>query len=499
METLNASIPANFLNIPTTPLTCPSRRYVLTSDVHIKRTIVDLKLNCLSYFEIKNHIKRIYGMKVSRNYIADVIIEAGERARHLNGIYDSKVRGHFKVIEIDEVFQGRNTCFLGVTDKESHYLLLLVQLQDRSAETIAFVLGSIAETLDLLELVITDGLPAYKSVIPTIFDGVVHLFCHIHAYRVFLRELDPINAAARKALKRWKDAAQDLEKLEHDLRLKKRCSVRDEIRIDKTIAARDAYYKQQRIKKYSRKSRWTVKRTWFKDRLNFDRAKARSRRTTITNKQTKIAKQKTEVEAMKAAYWAKKQTSLQSARLVAAFKRLLDAPWERFDAERVRLANVLGRSSLEIAGKISRFLKQNPHVYATSKQDFEGICPPWLANTNTIEGIFGLCRPVLDKAKRFSRSRQSIALLDLLRLKHNLSRPNTGPHVNETPLQRAGVNSRYKDYLDAVFPLDHELFLMGNGDQGYTGGHLSPPISEIETSCASDLLDQLRPSKIADD
>jgi hypothetical protein len=454
METLNASIPANFLNIPTTPLTCPSRRDVLTSEVHIKRAIVDLKLDCVSYFEIKKHIKRIYGLKVSRNYIADVIIEAGQRARHLNGIYDSKVRGHFKVIEIDEIFQGRDTCYLGVTDKDSHYLLLLVQLQDRSAETIAFVLGSIAETLDRLELVITDGLPAYKNIIPSIFDGVVHLFCHVHAYRVFLRELDPINVAARKAFKRWKDASLDIEKLEHDLHLKKRCMVRDQIRLDKTIAARDAYFKLLRIKKYAKKSRWTVKRTWFKDRLNSERSKARSRRTTITNKQTKIAKRMIELEALKAAYWTKKQLSLQSARLVAAFKHLLDAPWDRFDAERVRLANVLGRSSLDIAGKIMRFLDQNPHVHATSKQDFEGICPPWLANTNTIEGIFGLCRPVLDKAKRFSRSRQSIAILDLLRLKHNLSHPNTGPRVKETPLQRAGVISRYDDYLDAIYPLD---------------------------------------------
>nr|MDO8116425.1 hypothetical protein [Candidatus Sigynarchaeota archaeon] len=129
METLKTSIPANFISPPTTPLTCPSRRDMLTSDVHLKRLIVDLKLDCLSYFEIKNHVKRIYGLDISRNYIADVIIDAGKRARHLNGIYDSKVRGHFKVIEIDETFQGQNTCFLGVTDKESTYLLLLVQLQ----------------------------------------------------------------------------------------------------------------------------------------------------------------------------------------------------------------------------------------------------------------------------------------------------------------------------------------------------------------------------------
>jgi hypothetical protein len=65
METLNASIPADFLNVPTTPLTCPTRRDVLTNDVHLKRLIVDLKLDCLSYFEIKNHVNRIYGVDIS--------------------------------------------------------------------------------------------------------------------------------------------------------------------------------------------------------------------------------------------------------------------------------------------------------------------------------------------------------------------------------------------------------------------------------------------------
>jgi hypothetical protein len=339
---------------------------------------------------------------------------------------------------------------------------LLVQLQDRNADTIKFVLGSIAETLHVLELVITDGYPGYKNMIPEIFEGIVHLFCHVHAYRVFLREIDPINAAARKACVRWRNAVQAQKDLEHEVRLKKRCLSRDETRLDKVIVARDAFYVQHGIKKSSKITTWAAERKWFNEQTNIDRTKVRSRKQTISNKRKKLATMITEVEALKSTYWEKKQKSLQSARLVSGFKRMLDTPWERFEAERVRFAFVLAKSSLDIARKISRFMQLNPHVCATSKQEFEAICPPWLANTNTIEGFFGGCRPILDKAKHFGRSAQSTALLDIFRLKNNLSSPNTGPHRHESPLQRAGVTSRYNDYLDALFPLNQSTYSMRN-------------------------------------
>jgi hypothetical protein len=398
METLNASFPANFLNLPPAPLTSPSRGTTLTdNEVHVKRLIVDLKVDCLSYFEIKNHVERIYGTKISRNYIAGVITEAGQRAHHLNKIYDSKVRGNVKVIEIDETFQGRDACYLSVVDKASNYNLLLVQLQDRNADTIAFVLESIAETLDLLELVITDGYPGYKNMIPEIFDGVAHLFCHVHAYRVFLREIDPINAAAKKAWSRWHDADQALRDLEHELQLKRRCLVRDEERLDKVIVARDAFYMQHGIRKYSKNATWVTERVRFKKQLDNERATVRSRKQTMSNKRKKIAGMRPEVEALKSVYWEKKQKSLQSARLVSGFKRMLDTPWEGFEAERVRFAFVLARSSLDIAHKIVRFMELNPHACATSKQESETICPHGLRTRTRSRASLGDAGPFLTR------------------------------------------------------------------------------------------------------
>lgn len=110
METFDTTSTHGFLNIPIAPPTSPSWGWSLTDETRVKRTIVELKMDCCSYNEIAAYFRRIEGLNVSRNYISSVLVEAGERAKILNGIYDSKVREHFRVIEVDEVFQGNSAC-----------------------------------------------------------------------------------------------------------------------------------------------------------------------------------------------------------------------------------------------------------------------------------------------------------------------------------------------------------------------------------------------------
>jgi transposase len=220
----------------------------------VKREIVDLKMKSCSYNEIVDHFKNTVGLKISRNFISDVIMEAGQRARHLNGIYDSKVRARFRVIEVDETFQGRGACYLGVVDKASHYLLSLARLPSRNLESFKQVLEPLANRLSKVELVITDGYPGYKNLIPEIFEGIAHLFCHVHAHRVFLKELDPLHSKARKAYSALKKQKEKLAEVKHELKKKKRCLKRDEKRLERVTRERDAYYQQQGIKKYSKKA-----------------------------------------------------------------------------------------------------------------------------------------------------------------------------------------------------------------------------------------------------
>ncbi len=452
METLTSTYPSNFLNLSNIPLLSPSRFKLTGSLDLVKREIVDLKMKSCSYNEIVDHFKNTAGLKVSRNFISDIIKEAGRRARHLNGIYDSKVRDRFSVVEIDETFQGRGSCYLGVVDKASHYLLSLVQLPSRALECFKNVLKPLANHLSNVNLVVTDGYPGYKNLIPEIFEGIAHLFCHVHAHRVFLKELLPLHSKAKKAYSALKKNKVKLAEVKHELSKKKRCLERDEARLQRAIQMRDAFYQQKGIKKYSRKTKWTTKRLKLANKLNHERVDVRSRKKTIESKKARILKLEAKIAPLKTKFWEKKQVSLQSARLVEQFKRVLATPAAGFDRAISRYLEILARSAYPVAKRILRFLKLNPHVFSTSIEELEVVCPSWQANTNIIEGIFGISRPLLDKARRFHNSPQSKALMEIFRLKHNLTPPFTGPNRHESPLTRAGTRSRHESYLDALFP-----------------------------------------------
>ena len=128
------------------------------------------------------------------------------------------------------------------------------------------------------------------------------------------------------------------------------------------MAGRDAYHAANNIKKYSKKARWTAERTWFKENINNQRARVRSRKKTIEVIKKWIIKLESEIKVAKTTYWAKKQQSLQSARLVNRFKEVLKSPAAGFKSRMERFLEVLDSSQFPVAKRILKFLKNNPHV-----------------------------------------------------------------------------------------------------------------------------------------
>jgi hypothetical protein len=107
----------------------------------------------LSYHQVISFFRLIHGVKVTKYFTKTVIEEAGIRAKQLNGRYDAMARVHFRIIEIDEVFQGQKNCYLAIVDKDSHYTLLLDRIENRSIETIAAMLEPLSDCLDMQKIV----------------------------------------------------------------------------------------------------------------------------------------------------------------------------------------------------------------------------------------------------------------------------------------------------------------------------------------------------------
>ena len=251
METLNITCPSNFLNLPSTPLLTPSRFTLTKEDVDVKREIIDLKMKDMSYNQIVEHFAEHRNVKITKHYISDIILEAGKRAKHLNGIHDSLVRGRFKVIEIDEMFQGRSCCYLGVVDKESHYVLKFVRMGDRAREAFKEELELLLEAVENLEIIITDGYTVYKTLVPELADGIVHLLCHVHSYRIFIKEADAYHRQAADAFKKLKKMEARLGKARHALSLKRAQLKRLRKKVARLESNYDAYRAREGVKKYS--------------------------------------------------------------------------------------------------------------------------------------------------------------------------------------------------------------------------------------------------------
>lgn len=418
-----------------------------------KQEIIYLKLADMSYNQIIEYFRLSRGVFLTKYYIASVIREAGIRAKQLNGMYDARVSVNVRIIEVDEIFQGSQNCYLGVVAKKSHYLLVFTRLEDRTSDSFTDVLEHLAEDLEHLELVITDALKAYKSVIPEVFEGILHVICHVHACRVFFKEGHAINSAAKKAATAASKMEESLAAKKNELREKKRRLRRLEKRVAQIEANRLAFLADHGLKKHAKTRRLASKRRAFNAMLNVVRASIRNLKTTIASIENAIQEKMAKLAVLKKDATAKKQVALQSGRLIARFRHLLDCEPKAFEAELARYQDILDRSTYPIAKKIKKFIKNNPEIYATNLPGAKASCPLNLVNTNTIEGEFGLSRPVLNKAKHFFDSDQSEALLEVYRLKLNMSTPYTGPNRNQSPLARAGVHTSFSTWWDALFPL----------------------------------------------
>ncbi len=111
----------------------------------LKRVISDLMMKGLSLNQTQEHMKLIYNIQMSHASIQTIQTEAGQKARHLNATFDKRVAPKISKIEVDEVFQGKNTVTLGAVAKTTNYLLGLSWSPNRTKEALIAFLRPLAK------------------------------------------------------------------------------------------------------------------------------------------------------------------------------------------------------------------------------------------------------------------------------------------------------------------------------------------------------------------
>jgi len=416
-----------------------------------QRIIIDLRIKGLSLNDIVDHFRVAYGIKITAYYIKRLIKKYSIRAKSLNRYYDSLVSEKLDIVEFDEVYQGRQGKVLGGVHKGSLYLITMDRFHTKGIEDLKQILKPIAERFPDINIVFTDLLPTYKKLIEEVFPEALHQNCYVHAIREVKKRAFTINLAAKKAYKALRKLQINLEKQCDKLRKKRRKLKRWERQLMDQESRRGTYLKLNNIKPGSRINPSDKTRIQFNKKINILRAKIRSLNRTLSNIEDSIIKYTHDIPGAEAKYKKYLVKRLQAGRLLKKFKDVLYAPPNVFNKKYERLLGLLKRKRSAFAKYMRKFMKNNPKLFTLHQSGSDPGLSANYMNTNSIESIFGRKRAFLDKYRTILGSEFQESIFEILRLHHNLSRPYTGPRKDTSPLERLGVQSKYNNYLDALF------------------------------------------------
>ena len=422
---------------------------IAVDETMLCRIVTSLSLKGLSLNQIREFIKNCIGLNISKHSITLIQNEAARKAKKVNHELDRKVASKITIEEVDEVFQGRNCTILGAVCKKSHYLMALQSCNDRTEDSIKKFMKDVAKTFYNVRIIITDLFGAYKNIVEGIRPKVRHLLCHVHARRLIMRKMKKLKVACRRLEKNLKQNEKVLRK------------VRDKIGTQMVnVKQLNDRIKKDRIKLTDLKAR--------KKESKSGRTKTIDKQiTTISNRVSKLSIEKREivkeldrmrikrdklvpkVRRGKKSIQKALNTNRQSGRLARQFYDLLDDMSPKFAQHLEKYIENLERSSYPIAAALRKMIKNNPQLFSLKKRrDLK----PNYQNTNTIEGIFGLFRPLLNSTRLLTTEKGTNNYCTLFRLYHNTTPPYTGINNESSPVERLGVKLGGKNYLDLTFP-----------------------------------------------
>lgn len=419
-------------------------------EAFLKRYITDLMIKGFSLNQIQENLELIFNIRISHSQIRKIEQESAEKAKKANLRIDKKIAPKISKIEVDEIFQGKDSVTMGAISKKYNYCVALQWCIDRTKESITAFLEPIAKRFMNLKIVITDLYSGYKDIIPKLFKKAVHLCCHIHAGRILYREFRHIKANLTR-IKKKKDKNLKDKKKKNGILNKKR----DRIRFLSNRIKRDENTIKQLTVRNKKKSKVHTKTIdahlqKVKYRVNKDKKELKQ----LLNECKGLIKEVRKISALekeiKKQITKSNQDLLQSGRLLKEFTDLLKNFSIEFEIKKEKFLKRLENSKYSLAHKILKLIQDNPDLFSVRKKQ---ILKANYQNTNTIEGLFSLFRRLLDSTRLLPSESGSNRYCDLFRLYHNTMAPFTGPNRDKSPAERLGVKLSGKSYLDLIYPV----------------------------------------------
>jgi mutator family transposase len=414
------------------------------------RIATDLTLKGLSMNQLLEHLRLIYGLKITKEGLKVIRKNAAKKAEVINRCLDREIAGKIKICEADEAFQGKHNMVLAAAEKFSQYLLGLQHSHKRDIGAITAFLTPIGRRFQNIRVVITDLLKSYQKAIKNSFKRAVQLGCHVHARRHVMRLLDKINIAYKRQKKRFINATiavtkmkAKIKKLADKLKEVRNLVKNDEIKL-KALHSKKKESKTGRTKtidkQISAAKKRLIKRNENLIGLKDVLGKCRIRRYRAGKEARNAEQQMTK----------KHIEHTQSARLAGTFYRLLNDQSPEFEKHRQQFQNRLNCTKYPFATKLTKLMKDNPHLFSFQKP---GTLTPNFQNSNTIERIFGILRPLLNSTRHISSPEGTNEYCVLFRLYYNSMPRFTGINNDRSPFEQLGGILKGKTYLDLLFPL----------------------------------------------
>jgi response regulator RpfG family c-di-GMP phosphodiesterase len=415
----------------------------------IARLVTDLTVKGLSLNQIREHIRLMYSLDVTKHELQKIRYKAAQKAKEVNHKTDREVAPKVRVLEVDEAFQGQENVILGAADKASAYVLAVKSAPDRTAASIAAFLRPIARSCVNVAVVITDLFRPYAEVVKVLFAKARHLLCHVHARRAVMRKMQKLEA---KLARLQRQAAENSESLDRARAQVKATGAKQRAlakKIEETQGKIAGLRKQKRAARGGRTK--TVDNRLASAQARLARYSAQNEE--MEQKLAKLREKRDELRKLvrqdPPAVKKARQDVFQSGRLAKKFYDLLEDRSRSFEGHKTNLLKLLSRSKWTLAPYLAKFMGEHPHLFSLRKvRDLA----PNRQNTNTIEGVFGLFRPLLNSTRRIQTPTGIDTYGELFRLYHNTTPPYTGFRNDTSPAERLGVNLHGKTYLDLLFP-----------------------------------------------